>query len=326
MNTRDALINILADGSFYSGQKLGAMLGLSRSAVWKQVQALSQYQLDIHAVSGKGYRLAQPLELLDKDVIFSHIGTLEDKAPFDIDVLLDVDSTNRYLIEKSKLDQRNRQVCIAEYQHAGRGRRGREWVSPFASSLYCSLLWRSNLSLSALSCLGLVVAVALARALNKEGLKGHQIKWPNDLYWQDKKMGGILLEAAGEVSGPGVIVIGIGLNIDLPSTAAEKIDQPWVDLNMALNTKVSRNKVAALVIAEVFNSLSQFEQQGFDCFHQEWDSLDLLKKRPIKLSTGNGTIEGYAEGVDEQGALLLRMDDGDIKQFYSGEVSVRYDV
>jgi BirA family biotin operon repressor/biotin-[acetyl-CoA-carboxylase] ligase len=172
----------------------------------------------------------------------------------------------------------------------------------------------------------LVVGVAVARALTSRGLDKHQLKWPNDLFWNDRKLGGILIEATGEVTGPSVIVIGIGINIDMPDTVADKIDQDWVDLTTAVGRKVSRNAIAAAVIKEVFNGLAQFEEQGFDGFYREWQSLDLLKGRPVQLLIGDDVMIGYAEGVDKQGALLVRCENGAIKRCFSGEVSVRYSV
>ena len=323
---RDKLIHLLSDGSFYSGRVLGEELGISRSAVWKHIQSLEQYQLEVYAVSGKGYRLSKPIELLDQTLIQRYANESLDQSTIDIEILTEIDSTNRYLVEKSKTYSLNYHVCLAEFQHAGRGRRGRQWVSPFASSLYCSVLWRSNLSMNALSSLGLVIGISLAQVLEELGVQTPLLKWPNDVYWQDKKMGGILIEAAGEVSGPGVIVIGIGLNVDLPISAADKIDQPWVDVARALGKSVSRNVLAASLINKVFHHLTLFEQNGFDDFQAQWQRYDLLKGREISVRLAEKTEHGIAQGVDQQGALLVRLSDGQIKRYYSGEVSVRYDV
>ncbi len=320
------LVRILADGKFYSGATLGARLGISRTAVWNHIQALARYQLDIHAVRGKGYRLASPIELLDRRIILDRLEDLSCAISPELDVLFDVDSTNRYLLEKSKVMTSGHAVCLAEYQYSGRGRWGRTWVSPFGSNLYCSLLWRSSLALSALSCLGLVVGVAVARALSEIGLTDHRLKWPNDLIWQGKKLAGILIEATGEVSGPVSVVIGVGVNVNMSMSAARDIDQPWVNLSEAVNRKVSRNTLSALMIANIFNTLLQFETQGFDGFREEWHAIDLLKNKSVVLRVGEENVNGYALGVDHQGALLVRFDSGEVKRYFSGEVSVRYGV
>ena len=322
---KETLLRILADGKFYSGEELGQMLGISRSAVWKHIQSLLAYQLDIHAVPGKGYRLAAPIELLDRDEILQYMQPLGRVS--EIDVLFVTDSTNRYLLDKSKQITDTHFVCLAEYQKSGRGRRGRQWISPLGANLYGSILWRSSMPLHALSCIGLVVGVALSKALSSLGLKGHQLKWPNDLYWQDKKMGGILVETLGELSGPSLMVIGVGLNVNMSDSANLGIDQPWVDLNTALGRPISRNKLVALFLHELFVSLDMYEEHGFDAFIEQWREFDLLKGKKIRILIGEESVIGMAVGVDASGALLVKHNNtGKTKRYFSGEVSVRYDV
>lgn len=324
MQAKEALIRILADGKFYSGEALGEMLGLSRSAVWKHMQSLKDYQLEVHAVSGKGYRLADPIELLDKNEILRNMPAFH-QFP-EIEILLETDSTNRYLLDKGKVAAQPRIVCFSEYQHSGRGRRGRQWVSPFGSNLYCSVLWQSMSPLHALSSIGLVVGIGLCKALASLGLEGQRLKWPNDLYWQDRKMAGILIEAAGEIAGPSVMVIGVGLNVRMPSLIEREIDQPWVDLTTALGRSVPRNKLAGIFLRELLSNLDLYEKHGFDYFIEQWHQFDLLRDKSVCVLCGDTSVTGQAEGVDASGALLVRHENGKIKRYFSGEVSVRYDV
>lgn len=321
MSKRFDILHTLGDGRFHSGEQLGAALGVSRTAVWKHLQALGELGLDIYAVPGKGYRLAAPLELLQRDTVLASLTPASRALLTALELHPSLDSTNRYLSAQAA-SLASGHACLAEHQTAGRGRRGRTWVSPFAANIYLSLLWHFTLSPAAVSGLGLVSGVAVARALRQVGLKDIGLKWPNDVMWCGRKLGGTLLEVAGESFGPIKVVTGIGLNVRMPSPAGAQIDQAWVDLETALGNKVSRNAVAGLLLHHVLLAMEQFQAAGLAAFLDEWRQWDIIAGKTVRLHLPHDTLTGIAQGVDHNGALLLHRG-GTVSSYMAGEVSVR---
>ena len=316
------LIRLLADGRFVSGEELGQALGVSRAAVWKRLKALDEYGLEVQAVQGRGYRLSDPLELLSQEQIEQHLLPHSQQALTRIHLLDEVDSTNAYLLKRP--DLRGLQVALAERQTQGRGRRGRPWVSPFARNIYLSLSWTLEGGINQAEGLSLVIGMAVARTLGRLGLMDAGIKWPNDIHWQQKKLGGILLEMAGEAGGPCRLVVGIGLNVAMNELQNQEIDQPWVDLStIMMGAPPSRNKLAAMLLNAVIEVLRDFESGGLAHFLTEWRRYDLVSGREVSLHLPDRIVTGYAQGIDETGALLVRTEQG-IQRFVSGEVSLRY--
>ena len=321
MSLRFEILKTLGDGRFHSGAQLGRTLGVSRTAVWKHLQALGDLGLDIFAVTGKGYRLAQPLELLQRETIIDALPPESRALLTALELHSHIDSTNTYLSSKAAT-LGSGHACLAEYQSSGRGRRGRAWVSPYAASVYLSLLWRFTVSPTVLGGLGLVSGVAVARALREAGLRGFGLKWPNDIIWQGRKLAGTLLEMTGESYGPVSVVIGIGLNVRMPATAGARIDQAWVDVETALGRSVSRNMLAGQLLHHLLQALRQFEAQGLAPFINEWQQWDIVTGKTIHLQLPNETLTGIAKGIDRNGALLLQCR-GTITSHMAGEVSVR---
>lgn len=317
------LLEILSDGHFYSGSLLGERLGCSRTAVWKMVQALEAVGVDVFHVRGKGYRLAQAVELLDARRILEAMPETARQSLCRLDVLFDVDSTNRYLIERPLGVSHQGHACFAELQHFGRGRRGRRWVSPFGGNLYLSLRWRFLRGGAELGGLSLAVGVALLRALRMEGVEELSLKWPNDILLQGRKLAGVLLEISGESNGPCEVVVGIGVNVRSMGMAADVIEQPWSDLESSLGRRVERNRLAARVLSCLVEAVAQYDADGLDSFREEWQSADAFAGRAVVLQTPAADIAGVAQGVDEQGALILRLNNGERRHFYTGEVSLR---
>lgn len=314
----EKLLTILADGRFHSGEELSDCLGVSRTAVWKQIARLHEFGLEVNAVKGRGYRLRQDLELLSLSEIYRHLNDQTCDTFDRIDLVLTTESTNRVAAAARVTPY----VYLAEMQTAGRGRRGREWISPFATNIYLSLAWRFNEATASLDSLSLCVAVALARALRNLGCPGVGLKWPNDLLFGNKKLAGILLEASGEVGGPVRVIIGIGLNVAMTQGQGKVIDQEWISLNEIVEKPVSRNKVVAAILNEMSLALPRFEQQGFAGFEQDWRQFDCLVNQPVVLHLGTKNISGLARGVDPTGALMIEHGD-EIKLYRGGEVSVR---
>lgn len=313
-----ALLNCLADGQFHSGQEVGKSLGISRSAVWKQVKYLETLGVEVYSVRGRGYRIPGGLELLNEAAVqecFS--GRLSQVVSKQV-----VDSTNLMALRELNQPGAHRSLYLAEYQESGKGRRGRRWVSPFASNLYMSLIWRFQQGVAALEGLSLVVGVAVAEALQAYGLSDVQLKWPNDLLVGQSKLGGILLEMQGDASGECHVVIGIGLNVAMHESAATEVDQPWTSVAGALKRPVSRNELLMLILERLIDRLETFSQQGFSAFKPQWEALHAYQNEDITLHLGSKQISGRCIGVDEHGALLVDQD-GEVKTYHAGEVSVR---
>ena len=306
----------LCDGQFHSGEVLGNQLGLSRAAVSKHIKALEQLGLEIFSVSGKGYKLSAPLQLLAEEEIHNHVPGY----PAEIEVLNVIGSTNQHV--KDNLAQlENGHVCLAEAQTAGRGRHGRKWVSPYGASLYLSMVWEFSAGYQAIGGLSLAIGVAIAKALDQVGVNGSQLKWPNDVYLQGKKLSGVLIEVEGQVGAGCQCVIGIGVNLHLPEQQNE-IDQPWTDVFKETGISLDRNLFAANLISYLHQTLSTFEQQGLTPYTDDWLSRDLFKDKPIRLIMGNQEIVGQNCGINSAGGLLVESD-GELKAYYGGEVSVR---
>lgn len=320
-DNRTQILHELINGGFHSGEALGEKLGISRAAVAKHIKALQALGLDIFSVSGKGYKLNYDLSLLSVTKL-KEFTTSVDTA--NIEVLNVIDSTNTYL--KGKISNlENGDVCLAEAQTAGRGRLGRKWVSPFGASLYLSMYWRFELGFQALSGLSLVIGVATVNALEKIGVSGLSLKWPNDVYLQGTKLAGILIEAESMADSSCGAVIGTGINIQLPDDVKE-IDQPFTDIARHIDVPIDRNRIAAMVIDAYREALIQFTSEGLLPFKSRWMELDYFAGAEITVSTGEQRVVGVNQGIDDSGALLLQVTEGDgteTKRFFGGEVSVR---
>jgi len=309
---KQKIIKLLSDGQFISGEEAGQQLNISRAAVSKHIKGLSDWGLDIYRVHGRGYKLAKPLQLLEQ-------GRLSEATSLPVELIPVIDSTNQYLLERVE-NLTSGSVCIAEYQTQGRGRRGRQWVSPFGSNLYLSMYWRLDAGMAAAMGLSLIVGVAIAEALEKQGIDGVKLKWPNDLYINDRKLAGILVEMSGQAGGAAHLVIGMGLNVAMPENTTG-IDQPWVSLEEAGEVP-ERNQLAAALINAWKLALEEYEQRGMTGFVSRWNRLDNFLDRPVRLLLGPREISGIARGINEQGALLLETEQG-IESFIGGEISLR---
>ncbi|MFQ3191410.1 MAG: BirA family biotin operon repressor/biotin-[acetyl-CoA-carboxylase] ligase [Paraglaciecola sp.] len=314
---RGNLLLILADSEFHSGEALGQKLGISRAAISNHIKVLSSLGLDIYSVTGKGYCLAQPLTLLNLDKIREQLVSFHTA---DIEVLNVIGSTNQYL-KDIPVGIKNGHTCLAEAQTAGRGRHGRKWVSPYAASLYLSMHWSFAGGYSVLGGLSLAVGVAIVNALNQCDVQDIQLKWPNDIYAQGKKLAGVLIEVEGQIGSGCQAIIGIGINVALPTNVKE-IGQPWIDLAQLTEPLINRNLLAGTLISELTKSLMLFEDYGLEPFISEWQALDVYANQTVKLIIGKQTITGISRGIDASGAILLETEQG-IKSYHGGEVSVR---
>lgn len=319
------LLHTIADGEFHSGEELARLLGVSRTAVWKQLQKIQLATgLPLESVKGRGYRLQQTLELLDREAIAAAAGPLLAQ----LEVHEQIDSTNRLALERAHAGCGRGHVIVAEQQTAGRGRRGRQWVSPFGCNIYCSAIWEFDGGAAALEGLSLAVGVAVARALTAIGVRDVGLKWPNDVVWGGRKLAGILLEMVGDAAGRCQVVIGIGINVAMTgSEQARQVDQPWVDVQTALGgveapNQAGRNQLLIALLHQLLPTLQQFEREGFVALRSAWAELDSFRGRDVVVHLGERLVLGVAAGVGASGALQVDTDSGR-QEFHGGEVSLR---
>ena len=323
MSHTHRILQFLADGRFHSGADLGRRLGISRGAIWKHMRQLENLGLEVHAVPGRGYRLAQVLELLEVEKVTAAMTPEARKLLTGLEVHGELDSTNRYLRRAPGPVPGRATACLAERQTQGRGRRGRTWVSPFAANIYSSVAWRFPGSPVALGGLSLAVGVAAAQALAAAGAEQVGLKWPNDLHWQGRKLGGVLLELFGEAAGPCDVIVGVGINVAMPAASAALVDQPWTDLRTVLGSRCpGRNRIAGLLLSELLAALARYERHGLEAFLEDWRRRDIAAGREVELELPQSRIAGTALGIDETGALLVRSGDSTLR-FASGEISMR---
>ena len=315
------VLRLLADGEFHSGVALGQALGVSRASVWNAVRDLETMGVAVYKVHGRGYRFARALSLLNRKDIERELGPLAARLP--VEVLTAATSTNALALERAAAGAASGTVIAAEWQSAGRGRRGRAWHAGIGGGLAFSMLWRFAHGAAALSGLSLAAGVALARGLNALAGPGIGLKWPNDIVAGGGKLGGILIELAGDVLGPGAAVIGVGVNVRLSPGVRADIDQPATDLEEILDRPVDRNALLAGLLRELDRALAVFAVEGFGPFRAEWETFHVHQGRPVTLLLPDGRSErGEARGVAEDGALVLETAAG-TKRFHSGEVSLR---
>lgn len=311
------LLRLLQDGQFHSGEALGAVLGVSRAAVWKQLQALeAERGLRIHKVRGRGYRLEVPLMLLDESRL--NAGS----AHWPVHVLDAVDSTNAEVLRRLQAGQRAPMVVTAEQQTAGRGRRGRRWVSPFAHNLYYSLALRIEGGLRQLEGLSLVAGLALVAALRDAGVEQAALKWPNDVLVAGAKVAGILVEISGDPADACDVVVGIGVNVNMPVDAVSGIDQAWTSVSAQLGRQVDRSALTLSLSGRLAHYFEQYLASGFSSLREEWQACHAWQGAAVRLSAGNQYVDGRVLGVSDSGALRLEVD-GVEQQFSGGELSLR---
>jgi BirA family biotin operon repressor/biotin-[acetyl-CoA-carboxylase] ligase len=319
------LLVLLADGELRSGEWLAGQLSVSRAAVWKGVERLRALGVEVQALPRRGYRLSNPVELLDARRIGAELGPARTAQLRTLELKFEVDSTNTRLLAAAPPPPGIADACLTELQHAGRGRRGRRWIAPFGSGVALSVAWTFSDGAGALAALSLGVGVAVSRALVRAGAQGVTLKWPNDIWLHDRKIGGVLIELRAEASGPAHVVIGVGVNVNLPPAARREIEAGGARVAAvadACAAAPSRNLVAGAILDELLSMLGQFEREGFAAFRDAWTALDALRGRPARVLLGDTAISGTARGVDEGGALLL--DTGDrVQRFVSGEASLR---
>ena len=315
------LLRRLADGRFHSGQALALDSGMSRATVCNFVRVAKDLGLSVHAVRGRGYQLETPTSWLDSAQINAALGSAA--AHYHLRIVDATDSTNNLLMQAAAAGAPDGSMVCAEYQFAGRGRRGRAWHSVLGGSLTFSVLWRFEEGIAALVGLSLAVGVAMARALNQLSQFPVKLKWPNDVLDDYRKLAGILVEIQGDIQGPSFAVVGIGLNVRLPAAQRESIDQAVIDLD-EMQVYINRNVLLATCLLELKAVMAVMRREGFKGLRAEWETHHAHAGQRVSLALPNAqTVEGTACGVDDTGAFLLQAAKGECIAYNGGDVRMR---
>ncbi|SFO18210.1 BirA family transcriptional regulator, biotin operon repressor / biotin-[acetyl-CoA-carboxylase] ligase [Nitrosospira briensis] len=319
-----SILRLLSANEFLSGATIARALGVSRASVSTALRDLDQVGLTVHKVHGRGYRLLEPVQWLERDLILKHMGA--DAKNFNLEVLDTIDSTNSFLMKEAVNEVHSagtgiRAVAV-ELQTGGRGRRGRQWHSGLGDSLAFSLLWRFQQSAGFLSGLSLAAGVAIIRALESAGIEGAVLKWPNDVMFNFCKLAGILIELHGDMLGPTVAVVGVGMNLKLSPSIQGRIDQGATDVFSIIGKMPDRNKLLAELLINLASALKEFEQKGFAPFKGEWSDHHVCASKAVTLRLPDGSgRQGTVAGVGDDGSLLLRTSTG-VRSYSGGEITL----
>jgi len=315
------LLHLLADGQFHSGEALARQFNVTRVTIWNAIQHAQYLGVEVFSVRGRGYKLPKAIVLLDKAEVLRSIGTQSEW--FHLEVLDEVASTNTYLMQAAAKGAPHVSCAVAHIQTNGRGRRGRTWVSQLGASLTFSLLWRFDCGASALSGLSLAVGVALMRALAELGVTNAQLKWPNDVLVEGKKLAGILIDLQGDMDGPSAAIIGVGINVNLPEKVLADINQPAIDLKRASDADINQSQLLGTILKHIAEVLRRFESHGFIGVRNEWLMHHAYQNQSVRMLLPDGReVEGVVTGVADDGILLVNTAFG-LQRFSAGEISLR---
>ncbi|MBA4143535.1 MAG: biotin--[acetyl-CoA-carboxylase] ligase [Nitrosospira sp.] len=318
-----SILRQLSDNEFHSGTIIAQARGISRASVSNALRGLDDVGLEVQKVNGRGYRLLGHMQWLDPEIILKYLGG--EAGNFKIEVLNSVDSTSSFLLKEAArgadAGSPGTHVVAAELQSGGRGRRGRQWHSGLGDGLVFSLLWRFQRGAGFLSGLSLAVGVAIIRSLESCGINGAMLKWPNDVVHNMCKLAGTLIELQGDMLGPTVAVIGVGMNLKLSNNIRTRIDQGVTDVYSISGEIADRNKLLAVLLINILAVLREFEDKGFGPFREEWSDYHAWNNKTVKLGLPNGSRpEGVIHGVADDGSLLLRTSSG-IRSYGCGEIT-----
>ena len=324
--TQEMLIAALSDGRFHSGTELGKKWGITRAAVSMLVRRCCLPGIEIYRVRGKGYRLKESLELLNREAILQQLPKPRQELVADMHVCWTIPSTSSFLLQcvdrNPQLNDDCYRVCLSEMQTAGRGSRGRRWVSPFGHNIYLSILRAFDVAPPELGGLSIVAGLALLRTLKKHGVRGAGFKWPNDIHIDSRKVAGILVEVRSQVWGPTHVVIGVGVNLQVRDDSMKDVDQPWGAIAGWGFDLSRRNVFAGDLLNELIELVEAFRHRGLRPYLDELSAYDLVKGRDVQFLHGSKKVVGKGGGIDHLGRLVIQTDDG-LQLFSSGEVSLR---
>lgn len=321
LDNRQQLIARLADGRYHSGEELGEGLGVSRSAVWKQLQKLPEWGIQLDSCKHRGYRIPGGLSLLDKAVVEQHLNPVT-AALAELRIFQQVDSTNDVAMDLARHGSANGCLILAEMQTAGKGRRGRSWVSPYGRNIYLSIVYHFSGGAGVVQGLSLAVGVVVVQVLQNLGVRDLALKWPNDILWRGKKLGGILLEISGDPAGSFDVIVGLGINVNMYGREGRAIEQEWTTLADITGERVDRNFLSASLANSLLPMLAAYEVNGFAAYRNAWQGLDSCFEQAVVLIAGDEKISGIAKGVTEHGALCIETKAG-LSEYSGGEISLR---
>lgn len=320
--TQIKLLTALSGGNCYSGNTLGSALGVSRTAVWKQIKQLVELGVPITSRAQQGYQLDSPIQLLNPDALRQQLRLHEFPVPFHLHCFASIDSTNRFLKDLPPSDAL--EICCSETQTQGKGRFGRAWHSPFGENIYCSTRRHLDCDVSQMTGLSLVVSLAILETLKQFGIQEKiLLKWPNDLIWQERKLCGTLIEMKAESHGKTEIILGIGLNVNSKTNQHSLPDQPWCSLYDITHLQLDRTLLLARLILQLDCFLNEFIRTGFSAFKQRWQENDFLKDQQITVNRYGDALSGHVQGVDDSGQLILTTQDGNVHYLSSGETTLK---
>ena len=312
------LVSLFNAAEYKTGTELGHVLGVSRSAIWKMIEKLREYEINVTSDKKLGYKLKQKLHLIDQSQIQKAIA-------FDnvcVDVLESIGSTNEYLKNINMADC-NHYICIAEHQSKGKGRLKRNWDSPFAQNIYFSMAHVFQKDISALAGFSMIVSLSILRTLQNflTDSADLKIKWPNDIYWKDNKIAGVIIETIGESHGGCKAIIGIGINVNMMES--ENIGN-WTSLKKIASQEHDRNQICISLVDNLIRDIKEFEIKGFGHFITKWNQYDYLAGKTISIKNHNDVFKGLYKGINPIGHLLLHLKKGEIKEFSSGDATMSF--
>ncbi len=312
----------LADGRFHSGEEVARELGRSRATLCEALKCAPELGLELFSVRGKGYRLSAPIEFIDRAQVMRSAGAAASRLH--LEIVDEIDSTSTRLMELAAQGAPAGTCLVAEWQSAGRARRGRSWVASLGGSLTFSMLWRFERGAGHLGGLSLAVGVAVARALAACGMPRVQVKWPNDVVCDFRKLAGILVETSGEMQGPSVAVIGVGVNYRLGERVLDRIDQPVTDVSQCCSRPAARSELLGRLLAELCDVLERFDRHGFAALRDAWREMHAYQGRRVRvLPPRDAPFDAEVVDVGPDGVLVVRTADARLVSLASAEISLR---
>lgn len=328
MLTMSKLIKSLSHEEYVSGQLLAERFAVTRATINNHITCLQQLGVQIECIPGRGYRLQHPLQLHDVEHIKTSLAPTVAQCMRELHCEQELESTNTSIKNYELPPKHHFSVLIAERQTAGRGRRGRTWISPYAANITLSLLWNWQAGMQNVGPLSPFLAIQLAQMLAKLGLSEVKVKWPNDIYCADKKIAGLLIECSGEANANCRLVIGLGLNVFMSRQLLDQaIDQAWTDvITQHPAITLDRDQIAAACIEALVTGLQDYESQSYETFGdglcEQWSEWDWLANKTVRVDSETNSVHGVAMGITDSGGLRLVTQEGE-QEIVVGEVSVR---
>ncbi|MHC1696495.1 MAG: biotin--[acetyl-CoA-carboxylase] ligase [Geobacteraceae bacterium] len=308
-------------GQVISGEELGSALKVSRTAVWKHVKNLLSQGYQIESVPSRGYRFLAAPDVLTSLEITSGLQTK--RIGCQVSSVRETESTNLLAFRLAENSAPEGTVVIAEAQTGGKGRLGRHWESPPGVNLYCSVILRPPMSPVRAPQLTFLSAVAVARAIEEVAQLQPTIKWPNDVLLNGRKVAGLLNEMSAETDTIHCVVLGIGVNINMRlEQFPSDLRQPATSLYLEKGVSVNRVDFTRALLTSLDALYNDYLVHGFPGIREEWLSRSTVQGRRVRVSFGNGEMEGVVSGVDNDGALLIARGDGTQERVLAGDVTI----